>query len=249
MPPEVHPLSGQGGNSAIESAAALVNFLTRAQKQKPHLSGADIQHVFQQVQTLRQSRAEKLMRIAHMRQRLEAMETPYLKFTALHVLPRFGSEVVFQRFYDTVAPAGKLDNLPVPKRPRRAPFEDELPARPRPRGAEMTLIAAGFVCLASIAWKLVYSEYHSSTGIVSQRTGNVTSVGGAFTSTRAQILFGPLATTTAFQPPMKTPTSHALEDGASYLHQFYYSISLFSYITIWTIEGSRTKNMLPSMFL
>ncbi|KAL1873344.1 hypothetical protein Plec18167_006394 [Paecilomyces lecythidis] len=81
---KLEPLTGQGGNTAIETAASLANHLVAALGRDPDrgLSTEDISNVFANVQQQREGRAWELVKAAHARQSLECMETPFLKFVA-----------------------------------------------------------------------------------------------------------------------------------------------------------------------
>lgn len=127
---QFEPITGQGGNSAIETAAALVNHLVELLKErggKP--SDQDIEAMFRKVQKSRHERASWLVKEAHKRQQADALETLSLRLKST-VLPHFldGEAVLsFASAYLTGAP--RISPLPVPPRYHSIPFEDELPAR------------------------------------------------------------------------------------------------------------------------
>jgi hypothetical protein len=124
------PITGQGGNNAIETAAALVNHLTELLHDKSdELSDQDIDAMFCRVQKSRHERASWLVKEAHKRQQADALETLplHLKSTVLpHILD---SEAAFSLASAHMIGASKINSLPVPSRYHSIPFEDELPAR------------------------------------------------------------------------------------------------------------------------
>ncbi|EOD44034.1 putative fad binding domain protein [Neofusicoccum parvum UCRNP2] len=126
------PISGQGGNSAIETAAVLVNNLTRMMKSHPQvMSDADITSVFAETQKLRSPRAWELVKASHKQQTVEAMETPLLEFLAKYYIPTLSIDSKLDSWTNSISKgAHRLEMLDVPKRFRFIPFTDELPSKP-----------------------------------------------------------------------------------------------------------------------
>ncbi|KAF2138917.1 uncharacterized protein K452DRAFT_320584 [Aplosporella prunicola CBS 121167] len=125
------PISGQGGNNAVETAAAVVNGLVNGMKNNPGgLSDAEIHSIFSHAQELRQDRVWSLIRASHAQQRLEAMETPLLGLMATYLVPRLHLESIIDRFVTGSVPATRLTVLPMRKFPHFVPYEDELPSEP-----------------------------------------------------------------------------------------------------------------------
>lgn len=122
------PLSGQGGNNAIETAASLTNFLVDALRgaRPGHLSDQEVKDVFESVQRLRSPRVSRLVKESHRRQRLEAMETPLLRAVATYLVPWIGRSTVFNRWIQAYCSAVSLHTPPIPERPRQIPYDDEL---------------------------------------------------------------------------------------------------------------------------
>ncbi|KAI1323102.1 FAD/NAD(P)-binding domain-containing protein [Xylariaceae sp. FL0255] len=135
---KTNPISGSGGNGAIETAASLLNALLDLRSDRPshslsHLSASEITKVFEKVQKDRHSDAKNFVKKAHMQQALQAFENPILSFLVYRVLVRFagprfllrGDSLLYTRStHLKYADAPK--NLP----PHVMPFTHELPAKP-----------------------------------------------------------------------------------------------------------------------
>ncbi|KAL2787876.1 hypothetical protein BJX66DRAFT_353024 [Aspergillus keveii] len=125
------PVLGQGGNQALETVAALTNSLIAALKRpnSNRLTVSEIDRIFAEVQELRAPRASTMMKESHQRQCMDGLETPELKEVMLHQFPQMAAEIV-PAFWDaTITPAVSIKTLPVPKRGRTVPFEDEIRAK------------------------------------------------------------------------------------------------------------------------
>ncbi|KAL4877357.1 hypothetical protein BJY04DRAFT_198250 [Aspergillus karnatakaensis] len=118
---------GQGGNQAIESAAALTNSLVRtlSRPRVDRLATEEIQTIFQQVQELREPRVRMAMEMSAQRQRQDAMETPELEDLMVNKFPKMFPGAVVKRWESIYCPAVSLQMLKVPVRPRVVPFDDE----------------------------------------------------------------------------------------------------------------------------
>lgn len=128
---QFEPISGQGGNSAIETAATLVNELMRMMQKHPEgLSTADIHSAFAETQAIRESRVWELIRAANTMQRIEAMETSIFKFLARYVLPKSTMESQIDLWTTTVVGATRIEALETPKRSHFVRWDDELTCRP-----------------------------------------------------------------------------------------------------------------------
>ncbi|PGH10930.1 hypothetical protein AJ79_05176 [Helicocarpus griseus UAMH5409] len=71
-----HPITGHGGNAAIETAATLTNGLVKAfnKSTSSTLSSPQISSLFQEVQDIRYKRVKDLIQVSHDQQRVEALE-------------------------------------------------------------------------------------------------------------------------------------------------------------------------------
>ncbi|KAF1977051.1 FAD/NAD(P)-binding domain-containing protein [Bimuria novae-zelandiae CBS 107.79] len=124
------PISGQGGNSAIETAAVLVNNLTQGFKNHSEgLSDADIDHIFSTTQRQRSPRIRR------------ALETPFL-------------EIFANGWTRSIEGGHRLNMQSVPKRHHYAPFPDELVTKPLENPALVRLVFASlFLVLFTTARK------------------------------------------------------------------------------------------------
>ncbi|KAF5536396.1 zeaxanthin epoxidase chloroplastic [Fusarium mexicanum] len=122
------PLTGHGGNSAIETAASLVNHLTS--ESCSDWSNAQIEAAFTAVQEERFQRVQWLVSDAHKTQQMQAMATPFLA-TISPILARLSStQTVLQLGASKVIGATRINSIPVPLREHTIPFNDELPSQP-----------------------------------------------------------------------------------------------------------------------
>ncbi|KAL4902288.1 hypothetical protein BDW74DRAFT_180789 [Aspergillus multicolor] len=110
------PNMGQGGNSAIESAAALANSLSSLLS---HFGTAvpveQIDRCLQLWQAKRRPRAQTICNKARSLTRLEALDTLKDKLVGLYLLP-YLDEYVANLTSETIIDATKVDYLPVPVR-------------------------------------------------------------------------------------------------------------------------------------
>jgi hypothetical protein len=125
------PASGQGANSAIESAAVLVNALLRMLEKSPDcLSGEDVVSALSEVHERRHKHTKRLVDQAHVLQTLISQRRPFSSFILKYVMPLIGLNTLIDVIVPTCVEAPKIEKLPVPKRRRFIPFKDELPATP-----------------------------------------------------------------------------------------------------------------------
>ncbi|CAG8112183.1 unnamed protein product [Penicillium olsonii] len=144
------PLTGQGGNNAIETSASLTNHLVAALKgcKTGSLSTEEISKIFQSVQDHREERVSGLIKASHTRQRLDCMETPLLKFLANFVLPYVPRSILMARWIHTYSPGVSLNMLPMPHKPRDVAYFDERFRVPFSRGIIGVLLYVSFGFLA-----------------------------------------------------------------------------------------------------
>lgn len=157
---QFEPLTGQGGNSAIETAAALTNHLISAldKSTSQPLSKEDISSVFEKVQRQREDRVWGLVKASHARQRLECMETSTLRFIARYVFPYIPESIVMHRWIQTYCPAVSLGMFPLPNRPKKIPFHDEkLEENPGPRAPVGVVMYAGYIVLVWVALRDIFN--------------------------------------------------------------------------------------------
>ncbi|KAF3802821.1 FAD-dependent monooxygenase andE [Colletotrichum gloeosporioides] len=128
---KVDPVTGQGGNGAIESGALLVNALLRKFDSSPEgLSEKQVEDVLAEVHAIRFERAQDVVQQGYWLQNAFTQRSTMGKLIARYFMPALGSFGVLYRGVEFCSPATSLHRLEIPRRPRAVPFEDELPARP-----------------------------------------------------------------------------------------------------------------------
>ena len=122
------PNIGQGGNNAIESAAAIANtlhdLLSRKGSTRP--SSQEIEEALQSFQDHREARTKKILTLANKITRLEALKGPVEAFASLHILPHLGG-VLQDRQSAYLVASERLNFLPEPERALKAtmPFNQD----------------------------------------------------------------------------------------------------------------------------
>ncbi|KAJ5613840.1 monooxygenase [Penicillium herquei] len=113
------PNAGYGGNSAIESAASLTNYLTQLLKRKASPGTVDIDTCLKSWQAHRQLRLAKVWKSSHALTRLEACETLKDRIISLHLL-RFLKNTMINRASAIIVGAERVESLSLPARSLRA---------------------------------------------------------------------------------------------------------------------------------
>lgn len=88
----MNPLTGHGGNSAIESAAMLADLLKGELKKNPKPDDDTIHQVFKKFQESRGPRTTNLMEATQQVQQMEVLDNPFLEFMQLTVMSQMGHE-------------------------------------------------------------------------------------------------------------------------------------------------------------
>ncbi|KAJ5701737.1 hypothetical protein N7488_009285 [Penicillium malachiteum] len=173
---KLEPLTGQGGNSAIETAAALTNNIVAAMKLCPlqEISTEDVTSLLENTQSQREERMQSLLKAAHKRQRLDCMESPLLKFIANFVFPFVPEKTITSAWIPTYAPGTSLNMIPIPNKPRTIPYYDELLRAPSSRGKIGYLLYAVFLAMAFIGYKMLFvaGRVNGTFGLVAQAIQN-----------------------------------------------------------------------------
>ncbi|EKG19712.1 Monooxygenase FAD-binding protein [Macrophomina phaseolina MS6] len=171
-----NPISGQGGNSAIETAATLateiINMI-KALPEKASPSDENITAAFQKTQDIRRERVSQMVEGGHKQQSLMALETPFLDFLANRVVPLTGIEGTFENFAVAELPAERLPMFPMPKRPRFEPFHDERPAKPLGASGKPSLI------IAAVAFAALYTAAKKAMSLDFELLSTITDFHGA----------------------------------------------------------------------
>ncbi|QGA18409.1 hypothetical protein EYB26_006094 [Talaromyces marneffei] len=226
---KLNPISGQGGNAAIESAADFVNILLKKKYSRTEgLSGMtskDIAAIFTEAQASRYERAEQIVAYAHLQQSLTAYEKPLIsKLTWEYLMPSKGPYGLIDMFSDQFIDSARLKYLSVKKRARVLPYADELPSSPLKRVRLIQIVfTLWMVYSAFMAYELSQSQKPRTDGLATQNN--------RFLSLSMQ----------------SNPENRVLQN-------YYFLSNLISPILIYIIEGYRlgTRNTilaLPSLFL
>ncbi|KAJ5094293.1 hypothetical protein N7456_010154 [Penicillium angulare] len=245
---KLEPITGQGGNSAIETAAALTNNIVSALKGHPselcQLSSDEINSIFERTQCQREKRTGDLMRASHSRQRLECMETPLLKFVGKNVIPYVPKQFLVNKWIETYSPAVSLNMFPKPESDHEMPYYDELLQSPSSRGLLGYMAYAAFATMALIGYQLLFTagKANGTWSLLGQAvlSGSI----GEIDVELRQVYTGMssidkiLKTLVAiFMPAIIHPSNPEQP-----LQLLYFLSSMLPLISIFTIEGYRRRN-------
>ncbi|KAI3571599.1 hypothetical protein IWW34DRAFT_768508 [Fusarium oxysporum f. sp. albedinis] len=122
------PLTGHGGNSALETAATLVNHLVS--NGSSSWSNSEISAAFKAVQDERFDRAQWLVNDAHNTQQMQAMATPLLAKIGPILARLLNTEASLHLAGRKFLGASRVNNIPIPQREHTVPYNDELLAKP-----------------------------------------------------------------------------------------------------------------------
>lgn len=243
---QFNPISGQGGNSAIETAASLATEIFNMLKAQPEgvsPSDTDITAAFQKVQDIRHDRLVKMVEDGHKQSAFSALETPLYEFIARNIIPLTGPDGSLSMFSDAAVSAERLPMLPMPKRPRFEPYQDELPAKPLPVHHISSKIAAVILgILLFVAKKAMWINFDLLGG----DDNAPTFVGAPLRTYYTGI--GPVDEMLATLSTCFGNLVHGHDP--SHLIQFAYLLTLlFPVLIIWTVEGYRASNRLNILSL
>ncbi|KAL0936749.1 FAD binding domain protein [Colletotrichum truncatum] len=125
-----NPETGQGANSAIETAAAIANEISRLLARTDKPTDDDISASFARVQEQRFDHVKALVKRATEAARAETFTTAMGEFTVRHIMPNLDAQTSLNGFMSDFVDGVTLENLPIPFRPRLVPFSNELPSKP-----------------------------------------------------------------------------------------------------------------------
>lgn len=104
--------------------------------------------------------------MASLMQRMEALETPLLKFIQLRIAAKTSIGVFINSLAQWFAPAVRLKYLPLPSRLGLLPFNDEVKikpkSRPKPANAVWVLMLA---LLILVHYPLIHQESSTTSGL------------------------------------------------------------------------------------
>jgi hypothetical protein len=120
----LHPISAQGGNGALETAAVLVNTLIPALKargaSKVSLTQPDIDAIFTRTQETRFQRAVDAVNQGRHTTSASIKETFFSKFFVDYFFPYFGQSLIFSLIVKNTMRGPCIADLPIPERHAKA---------------------------------------------------------------------------------------------------------------------------------
>ncbi|KAJ6117373.1 hypothetical protein N7512_007098 [Penicillium capsulatum] len=149
---KINPLTGHGGNSAIESAAVLADLLKDELKKNPKPNDPAIRRVFKEFQECRRPRATSLMEMTQQIQDMEVLDDPLLEFMQLTVMHQMGHEHFASALAAASTPGLGLKYMPPSNRKGITPYNEEVQANPCTRSTVATgLWAALMLAIALLS--------------------------------------------------------------------------------------------------
>ncbi|TDZ19491.1 FAD-dependent monooxygenase andE [Colletotrichum orbiculare MAFF 240422] len=221
---KIDPMSGQGGNGAIEAAALLVNALTDMLEKNQKPSEAAVEAALAQVHTHRHERAVNLVAEAHQLQMILTGRSPMSKVVVNYLMPILGEEVFLKVAIPIAAASHRINRLPVPKRFRLVPFNDELPAPPI---VDKTAYWAPWILAVGSLGALLYHTAQPSTANV--LVDSFKALQGLLPSPETGLAVSRELVTSVItaESPAETLRLRA---------------NLFSTLALWLVEGNRYGN-------
>ena len=215
-------MSGQGGNSAIESAVYLANHLKELTRDGNVPTDAQLQSVFADFEEVRRPRAEFLMHAGHSLARMESLDTAVRKFLMLRFLSKIPEKFLFPFLAEACVPAAPLKYLPLPPRRSLVPYEDEVKICPQKRSTWSTVVwMCMFIMIGSVQFILSRDQAATDRMLSSwQPMGHL----------------GPEANVAWNMVNLK-----GLVTGFSFPLHIYFTISLLAVNGFWCLESYRNQ--------
>ncbi|KAJ6072057.1 Monooxygenase FAD-binding [Penicillium canescens] len=135
-----NPLTGQGGNSAIEDAALLGDILKEAVQNDIRPNNSAILAGLAKFQQQRRPRTNLLRQGASSLQALEALENPLLEFMALKVIGKMSIDKLAPKFAEIYSPGHVLKYLPGPSLGGIVARDKDISAKPSQRSLHATVL-------------------------------------------------------------------------------------------------------------
>ncbi|KAI1758575.1 FAD binding domain protein [Hypoxylon sp. FL1150] len=239
-----------GGNNAIESGVEFMNALLKLRDSRREglrgVTSEEIEAVSRKMQDERYEITKFLVNDSHLRQGLFASESPLKTRVALGwIIPLIGQKSMVDDTINRYTQGVRLNELPVPFRPRLIPYDVDLPAKPLSSAvagiAKLLLIAfmATMIYITTKAWRMPL-EGLGDWGDLGPLNRNWLGNNG-FNNFLQKIV-------SAFAYPMFGSSPTAM------LQLTYFLSQLAAPMLVWTIEGYRSGNSLtplalPSVFL
>ncbi|EUC33579.1 hypothetical protein COCCADRAFT_26114 [Bipolaris zeicola 26-R-13] len=146
---KLHPVAGQGANSAVEESAMVADMLWKLRENDTLHDTLRFNQALTEFQKERFVRTTALREDANLVQRMESFDNPVMKFMALHVIPRLPFVVAFlPQLAVSFTPARCMEHLPPPKA-GMCPFSPDMQAKPNPRSPLATISWISFLILAA----------------------------------------------------------------------------------------------------
>lgn len=146
---KLHPVAGQGANSAIEESAFVADILWDLRERGALHDPYSIQKALTEFQTERVVRTTALRDDANLVQRMESLDNPVMKFMALKFIPRLNFVIAFlPQLGSSFTPARHLKHLKPPKL-GLCPFSQDMKAKPLPRSPLATFSWVTVLILAA----------------------------------------------------------------------------------------------------
>ncbi|KAL3424914.1 FAD binding domain-containing protein [Phlyctema vagabunda] len=241
------PNMGQGGNSAIESAAALANQLVKLQTSEGKTSLAALKFALQNYQHDRQSRVGHISTAANDLTRLEAMKTFKDKVTAKYLLKYMG-DLLLEKSADSITGAPKIDFLPEPKKALagNAPFQPDTGIGHKESKLRRCLYAMPLLLVTWYVMHLFADLSHRTGGFAAQAyvSGAVPSIDGNSTTLRSTY-YGNLGIDAVLKRYVLvfTPSIANIDQTQRY-QMMAFMADLIPMQAIWAIESARLGNFM-----
>ncbi|KAL3455958.1 hypothetical protein BJX64DRAFT_53548 [Aspergillus heterothallicus] len=162
---KMHPITGQGGNAAIEDCAYLANRLQDIFRRGQHPTYAQLQTIFFDLQEERRPRTKILTKGARGLARLESFGTPILKQVMLHIFPRVPCENILAGLAESLTQGQPLAYLPLPQRAKRlVPYDDEVVVAPKLRSTTSSYTWIIMFLLAGTLRHVLSLAFNKSSG-------------------------------------------------------------------------------------
>lgn len=167
---KLHPVAGQGANSAIEESAFVADILWDLRSRKALRDAGAIENALTEFQSERFARTTALREEAHLVQRMDSLDNGFMRFMAMHAVPRLPFEIaVLPQLGASFAAARRLEHLDPPKSGRRA-FSQDMQANIRERSPLATMSWVVTFILAAFSPYLL-SKYATMAYVGAERDG------------------------------------------------------------------------------
>ncbi|KAH7551418.1 hypothetical protein BM1_09734 [Bipolaris maydis] len=147
-----HILTGQGGESAIESAAVFAdNIAIMLRESKGNPNTDQISRAFANTHAVRFGRVKSLIGATIAIQRLFAWETPVYKLIDKYIIRHVDPHPVVNVLSKQMVAAHRSHLLPAPERPHEIPYDDELAISSHKRTISKAVAIIGYLGLVFFA--------------------------------------------------------------------------------------------------